>query len=376
LGWRRRRKPPSTPDSFTAHPVRLFGSTSLNSRHMPRRHGRVAMEPPRRRLNPRGVASEMLLPKPRGQRRAGSFSERHVASSRVTEGVIAETAQRLRVTAGPGLFSRSAIRFIQPSFVLWRWSIVGNRRCLSTVLVARLLLASLGPSDSLRILVFAHAGLRASQSNPPAADTFRSVFHPGRESSAWLLTTVFWNDRLSRVVVPSLSEGYHMRTTVIALATATALSLTGTLALAQSSGGGSAGGTSGGGTSTTGAASGPSMGSGSAVGTPNAGAPGAGTAAVSGVPSGPANAGGLNNSANDPSGAGNAQKVPTPPGTNTLGTANATGSPNAVGGSTTGMGGRRIDGTVTPGPSMPGDVDIKAEDSKVDAKIKSICRGC
>jgi hypothetical protein len=40
------------------------------------------------------------------------------------------------------------------------------------------------------------------------------------------------------------------------------------------------------------------------------------------------------------------------------------------------MGGRRIDGTVTPGPSMPGDVDIKAEDSKVDAKIKSICRGC
>jgi hypothetical protein len=25
---------------------------------------------------------------------------------------------------------------------------------------------------------------------------------------------------------------------------------------------------------------------------------------------------------------------------------------------------------------MPGDAEIKAEDPKVDAKIKSICRGC
>ena len=38
--------------------------------------------------------------------------------------------------------------------------------------------------------------------------------------------------------------------------------------------------------------------------------------------------------------------------------------------------GNRIDGTVTPGPSMPGDAEIRAEDPKIDAKIKSICRGC
>jgi hypothetical protein len=168
-----------------------------------------------------------------------------------------------------------------------------------------------------------------------------------------------------------------MKSTIIAMATAAALSLTGTPALAQSSSGGSTGG----GTSAAGAASGPSVGSGSSVGSPNAGSPGAGTAAVTGVPSGPANVGGLNNSGNDPSGAGNAQKVPTAPGTNSLGTAMSTGSPGAVNGSTTGMAGngtsgQRIDGTVTPGPSMPGDLEIKAEDSKVDAKIKSICRGC
>jgi hypothetical protein len=38
--------------------------------------------------------------------------------------------------------------------------------------------------------------------------------------------------------------------------------------------------------------------------------------------------------------------------------------------------GGRIDGTVTPGPSMPGDAEIRAEDPKVDAKIKNICKGC
>jgi hypothetical protein len=102
------------------------------------------------------------------------------------------------------------------------------------------------------------------------------------------------------------------------------------------------------------------------------------------VPSGPANVGGLNNSGNDPSGAGNSAKSPAPPGTNTLGTANSSGSPGAAAGVTTGTAnngalagnGGRIDGTVTPGPSMPGDAEIKAENPKVDAKIKSICKGC
>jgi hypothetical protein len=112
-----------------------------------------------------------------------------------------------------------------------------------------------------------------------------------------------------------------------------------------------------------------------------------GSAAISGVPSGPANAGGLNNSGNDPSGAGNSAKVPTAPGTNTLGTASSSGSTSGgtTGSTTTGMAnsraagvgtGGRIDGTVTPGPSMPGDAEIRAEDPKVDAKIKSICKGC
>jgi hypothetical protein len=113
------------------------------------------------------------------------------------------------------------------------------------------------------------------------------------------------------------------------------------------------------------------------------------------VPSGPASAGGLNNSANDPSGAGNASKLSTAPGTNTLGTANASGSPagstvgqagnggsnlnngtaNRAGGAT----GGRIDGTVTDGPALPGDDVIRkedAQDSKVDQKIKGICKGC
>jgi hypothetical protein len=80
------------------------------------------------------------------------------------------------------------------------------------------------------------------------------------------------------------------------------------------------------------------------------------------------------------------------PGTNRLGTANSTGSTtgtgagprgsstagtegNPAGGTSTG----RIDGTVTPGPSLPGDTEIKAENSensKVDRKIKRICKGC
>ena len=38
--------------------------------------------------------------------------------------------------------------------------------------------------------------------------------------------------------------------------------------------------------------------------------------------------------------------------------------------------GGRIDGTVTQGPAMQGDAEIRAEDPVVDKKIKSICKGC
>ena len=106
---------------------------------------------------------------------------------------------------------------------------------------------------------------------------------------------------------------------------------------------------------------------------------------------GPGNVGGLNNSGNDPSGAGNAAKAPNTSGTNSAGTANSSGSASTGGaprGSTTvgtagnpagGAVGGRIDGTVTPGPAMQGDDAIReenAQDSKVDKKIKSICKGC
>jgi hypothetical protein len=156
---------------------------------------------------------------------------------------------------------------------------------------------------------------------------------------------------------------------------------------AQSGGGGGGGGSGG----SAGGASSGSASSGATSGAPNAGSAGAGTAAVSGVV-GPANVGGLNNSGNDPSGQGNAPKASNAPGTNSAGTANSSGSTSAAGGapvgSTTvgtaanpagGAVGGRIDGTVTPGPRMQGDDAIKAEDSqdsKVDKKIKSICKGC
>jgi hypothetical protein len=75
------------------------------------------------------------------------------------------------------------------------------------------------------------------------------------------------------------------------------------------------------------------------------------------------------------------------PGTNTLGTANSSGS--AAGGSgvngghgTVGMagqgGGGRIDGTAQSGPALPGDDTIRHEstpNSPVDQKLK-ICKGC
>jgi hypothetical protein len=109
---------------------------------------------------------------------------------------------------------------------------------------------------------------------------------------------------------------------------------------------------------------------------------------------GPANPAGELNTGNDPSGAGIAAGHPNQPGTNSAGTADSSGSPGAVAGgraprgSTTvgtagnpagGATGGRIDGTVTQGPHLPGDKVIRQEDaqnSKVDKKIKSICRGC
>jgi hypothetical protein len=145
--------------------------------------------------------------------------------------------------------------------------------------------------------------------------------------------------------------------------------------LAQSAGGGAGGGGSAGG-----AASGASAGTGSATGSPAAGAAGAGTAGVSGVPAGPANAGGLNNSGNDPSGVGNSAKTasPPPPGTNSLGTANTSGSTATKGSSmTTGAaGGSRGDGTAATGPQTSGDIAIDKETKTIDRKINSICRGC
>jgi hypothetical protein len=141
------------------------------------------------------------------------------------------------------------------------------------------------------------------------------------------------------------------------------------------------------------------------VGTPNAGSAGAGAAAVNGIPNGPANAQGLSNSGNDPSGAGNAAKVASPSGNNGLGTAsssgnagNSSGNANAgngvtgssgsaapASGSTVGSSGVRSNGMQTPGgvgggPTVtdqaPVDAKIEAENRKVDAKVKSICKGC
>jgi hypothetical protein len=160
----------------------------------------------------------------------------------------------------------------------------------------------------------------------------------------------------------------------------TALLITPIACFAQSggSGGGSSGGSSGG-TSSGGSATG------GVTAAPNAGSPGAGSAAINGV-TGPANPAGGFNTGNDPSGAGNAaNNNQNRPGTNSVGTANSSGAPRgsttvgAAGNPAGGATGGRIDGTVTQGPRLPGDDAIKDEDaqnSKVDKKIKSICRGC
>jgi hypothetical protein len=78
--------------------------------------------------------------------------------------------------------------------------------------------------------------------------------------------------------------------------------------------------------------------------------------------------------------AGNSAKMPTAPGTNSLGTANSVGSPastgNASAASTTTVGRAGSGGVDVTGPSTTGDAAVSAEDKLVDKKIKSICRGC
>jgi hypothetical protein len=69
--------------------------------------------------------------------------------------------------------------------------------------------------------------------------------------------------------------------------------------------------------------------------------------------------------------------LPNPPGTNSAGTAQSSGS--SAGGSasaTTGSAGNRMGGINAQGPNTPGDAKIRAEDPKINKKIKSICRGC
>lgn len=138
-------------------------------------------------------------------------------------------------------------------------------------------------------------------------------------------------------------------------------------------------------------------GNGGTIGSPNATATGLGRPGVSGANTGLANPGGLNNPT-EPNRGPDQSRTNTSPGTNALGTANSAGG--AGGGGNTGVAANssanngsittarragsatangRIDGTVTPGPLMPGDASIqdeKNENDMVDKKINGICRGC
>lgn len=167
--------------------------------------------------------------------------------------------------------------------------------------------------------------------------------------------------------------------------------------LAHAQGGGGGGG-SGGGGSAGGGAGGGSAGTGSAAGSPSAGSAGAGTLGTNGVPPGPANSAGQNNSGNDPSGSGNrpnfqpgtttgvapTRSTPsngdlksssTRPGTNSSGTAEASG---IGGGGTLRSNGTRMPGrggpTTTKEQSSDGMID--AENRKLNHALNSICRGC
>jgi hypothetical protein len=89
---------------------------------------------------------------------------------------------------------------------------------------------------------------------------------------------------------------------------------------------------------------------------------GSGATGTVGPPSNSPNAG-LNNSVS-PNGIDNSGGVSVPPpGTNSAGTANSSGSSVTTG---------------AAGPRAKGDSDIaiEKEDKQVDSKIKSICRGC
>jgi hypothetical protein len=65
LGWRHRRKPPGTPDWFTAPPVPSCVSTSQNSRPPPPRCGREATAPPTPRSRRHGNVSRARRPNAR-----------------------------------------------------------------------------------------------------------------------------------------------------------------------------------------------------------------------------------------------------------------------------------------------------------------------
>jgi hypothetical protein len=81
LGWLRRRKPPSAPALFTAHPVPLSGFTSPNSRRTPPRHGRGVTGPPRPKSRLPSVASGTRLPEPRGPGNGRCSNAPHRSSS-------------------------------------------------------------------------------------------------------------------------------------------------------------------------------------------------------------------------------------------------------------------------------------------------------
>lgn len=171
---------------------------------------------------------------------------------------------------------------------------------------------------------------------------------------------------------------------------------------AQGGGGGGGGGGRGGSNAGGGSAGGTS--SGSTAGSPSAGSAGAGSLGVNGVPQGPANAAGLNNSGNDPSGVGNTptfnqgtttglanpsanssrqnpangreRNTANPQqGTNSLGTANASGP---GGGGSVRSNGTRMSGATGPTTTKEGtsDAQIDAENRKLDHALKSICKGC
>ena len=151
---------------------------------------------------------------------------------------------------------------------------------------------------------------------------------------------------------------------ICAVVASLAISAMPAASLAQSAGGG-AGGSSGAAASRSG---------GGATASPGAtqGALGPGTPSSPGSPP-----------ASDPSGVARAaQGQPsTPginsPGTNSLGTAQSSGSSvNTAPGITTGTGRQPSAGVDVTGPNRPGDAAVEEENRVVDQKVKSICRGC